>query len=294
MMTDINQSKTTSKYQPALYIISTPIGNLGDITLRAIEALKHMDFLACEDTRVTKQLLSHLDITPPRLLTYNDFSTEKDRRKLVELVTSGHRVGLVSDAGTPLISDPGYKLIQDAQEYNIPVECAPGVSSVITALTLAGLPTDSFFFDGFLPSKSTTRQKRLNELASIPATIVCFESSRRLVSTLEDIHATIGNRKVSVCRELTKKFEETKNGTAQVVADYYRNNPPKGEVVLLISGHEHNEEKQEADMEVLLQQALETMSVKDAASYVSELVSVHKKQIYNKALELKKNTNEHS
>src|SRR5262252_2413407 len=201
---------------PGLYLVATPIGNLGDITLRALELLAGVDVIACEDTRVTRKLTERYGITTP-LTPYHEHNATEARPRLLARLADGEAVALVSDAGTPLISDPGYKLVRAACEAGHAVTALPGPSSVLAALSVAGLPTDRFFFEGFLPAKQAPRQKRVAELANIPATLVLFESGSRLAATLTDLAATFGKRAAATCRELTKLHEEVRRGDLETL-----------------------------------------------------------------------------
>ena len=217
-----------------LYIISTPIGNLGDITYRALEVLKEIDCLACEDTRVTRKLLNHYKINL-KLISYNDINEKSMVGKLTERLSNNENIGLVSDAGTPGISDPGYRLVNACHINNINVVSIPGASSVIASLSISGLPTDNFYFCGFLPKKKG-RKTKFEFLLSIPGTIVIFESPYRVIKTLNDIYSYMGNRVVSVCKELTKIHETVFLGNVKdVIDDFDNKNKLKGEFVILIS-----------------------------------------------------------
>lgn len=217
-----------------LYIISTPIGNLGDITYRALEVLKNLDCLACEDTRVTKKLLNHYKINL-RLISYNDINEKSMVGKLTERLNNNENIGLVSDAGTPGISDPGYRLVNACHIKNINVVSIPGASSAIASLSISGLPTDNFYFCGFLPKKKG-RKTKFEFLLSIPGTIVIFESPYRVLKTLNDIYSYMGNRVVSVCKELTKIHESVFLGNVKDIINNFDNkNKLKGEFVILIS-----------------------------------------------------------
>jgi 16S rRNA (cytidine1402-2'-O)-methyltransferase len=221
-----------------LYIVSTPIGNLDDITYRAVKTLELVDFIICEDSRVTGKLLSKYNISK-KLYVYNDHSTESERLKIIDHLQQGKKAALVSDAGTPLISDPGYKLILQLKQLDIKITAAPGVSSIITAMSLAGLPTDRFYFAGYLPSKSSARIKILHELIDQEATLVFLESARRLSASLEDILLVFGDRNASVARELTKMYEEVSTDLVSNLIVKYQSGT-KGEIVLLVSGKTEN------------------------------------------------------
>lgn len=272
--------------RPALYIIATPIGNMQDITLRALETLKNVSLIACEDTRMTHRLLSHYGIKA-RMMCYNDFSTEKDRHRIIEAIKEGETVALVSDAGTPLISDPGYKLVEKARDEEIPVITLPGASSVIAALTVAALPTNRFLFEGFLPPKKAGRIAALLALKTIEGSLVFFESARRLTETLTDMQEALGNRNATVVRELTKHYEEIRHGTLEELHSYYSQSEPKGEIVIVVGPPGVVTDDDMLDQ--LLHEALETMSVKEAVTAISVRTSFPRKYIYSRALELTKN-----
>ncbi len=214
------QLSEAAKLASGLFVVATPIGNLGDITVRALQALAGADLIACEDTRVTRKLLDHYGIATP-LTPYHEHNAAAARPKLLAALAQGKAVALVSDAGTPLISDPGYKLVRAAREAGYPVVPLPGASSVLAALATAGLPTDRFFFEGFLPAKSAQRRARLAELDRMPATLVLFETGPRLAAALADLAETFGPREGAICRELTKFFEEVRRGDLESLAAHY-------------------------------------------------------------------------
>lgn len=279
------KSEPSQTFPPGLYLVATPIGNLGDITLRALEALKAADLIACEDTRVSGKLLRHFGIRRPTL-SYNDHNGEARRPQIMNALREGRRVALVSDAGTPLISDPGYKLAREAQAENIHVTALPGASSVLAALSLSGLPTDRFFFAGFLPAKSQGRKKAIAELAAIPSTLVLFESAARLPESLAALHEGLGDRDAAVARELTKLYEEARRDTlAGLAAHYAQSGAPKGEVVVVI-GPPGEMKKSQGEIESLLVLLLESHSVKDAAAIAAEQTGRPRKEIYALALKL--------
>lgn len=272
---------------PGLYVVATPIGNLGDITMRALDVLRAADIVACEDTRVSGKLLSHFGIKA-RITSYHDHNSEEKRPELINALQEGRTVALISDAGTPLISDPGYKLVREAAQLGIKVVPIPGASSVTTALSVCGLPTDRFLFAGFLPAKAIARQKEIKELAAIPATLVLFESVHRLTETLADLAARIGDRETVIARELTKLYEELRRGTLQELAKYYRQTgDPKGEVVIIIAPPSPIVAS-ETDVDEMLRDHLTDMSVKDAATAVAKFTGLPRQEIYAKALALKK------
>ena len=219
-----------------LFIVATPIGNLKDITLRALEVLKAVDYILCEDTRVTGKLLNRYEISK-KLVPFNDFNEDKKAQAIINDLVSGQNIALVSDAGTPLISDPGYKLVRACIHQGIAVETIPGPSSVITALTISGLPPDKFTFVGYLPKKDVKRKKFLEDLKRsreiVRSTIIAFESPFRLLKTLEDINEVFGDIEIVVCRELTKMHEEVKQEKISESITYFSKNIPKGELVLL-------------------------------------------------------------
>ena len=270
---------------PGLYIVATPIGNLGDLTRRAAEVLASCAVIACEDTRVTGKLLNHLGIKRP-MRRYDDHASEEAREKLLAEMTE-KPVALVSDAGTPLISDPGYKLVREARERGIPVTSLPGPSALVVALTLAGLPTDRFLFAGFLPSKDKARGDALGELVAVPATLVFYETGPRLVDSLQTMARIMPGREIAVARELTKLHEECRTGTAEELAAHYTAHPPRGEIVLLAGPPPAPAAPEEADVDAALREALATMSVSQAAGSVAKALGLDRKTLYARAMELK-------
>lgn len=269
---------------PGLYIVATPIGNLGDITLRAVETLRGVSAVACEDTRLTGRLLNHLGFKK-RLIRYDDHAGERDRDQLLTLMAQ-EPVALVSDAGTPLISDPGYRLVRAARERGIAVTSLPGPSAAVVALTMAGLPSDRFLFAGFLPNKDKARRDVLAELAAVPATLVFYETAPRLGDALAAIEAVLPGREVAVARELTKAFEECRTGAPAELIAHYEANPPRGEIVLLV-GPPVATAPDEADVDALLRAALETEKPSQAAAQVAKATGLDRKALYARALELK-------
>lgn len=217
-----------------LYIVATPIGNLGDITFRAIEVLKQVDVIACEDTRHTKILLSHYGIQKT-LISYFEHNKEKKARYILRLLDDGKNVALVSDAGTPGISDPGYRVIRDAIDNEVNVISIPGANAALAALAVSGMPTDRFAFEGFLPNKTTARKKKLSEFAKKKSTIICYESPHRLLASLEDMGEVLGDAELVVAREITKKFEEIKRGNASDLLAYFKQKKVRGEFVVIIN-----------------------------------------------------------
>ncbi|MEZ5682465.1 MAG: 16S rRNA (cytidine(1402)-2'-O)-methyltransferase [Erythrobacter sp.] len=269
---------------PGLYIVATPIGNLGDITLRAVDTLKRCDGIACEDTRVTGKLLKHLGISKP-MWRYDDHSKHRDRSRLIESMRS-RAVVLVSDAGTPLVSDPGYRLVNDCRAEGIPVTALPGPCAAVTGLTLSGLPNDRFMFAGFLPSKEKARRELLEELATIDTTLIFYETAPRLLKSLEAIDHAMPNREVAVTRELTKLHEEARRGMPPGLMAYYDANPPKGEIVLLV-GPPIEQVMSAADADTLLADALATMKTSQAAAHVAKVTGLDRKELYKRAMELR-------
>lgn len=273
---------------PALYITATPIGNRGDVTLRALEVLARADRLLCEDTRVTRKLLGLYGLSRP-LTAYHDHNAESMRPKILEWIAAGQSVALVSDAGTPLISDPGFKLARDCRAAGLTVTALPGASAVLTALAVAGLPTDRFLFLGFLPPKSAARRTELAEVAAVRATLVIYESPRRLAALLADAAAVLPGRRAVVCRELTKLFEETVDGTSDDLARRYAEaGPPKGEVVVVFGPPDPARSAWDAaELDAALRRALETKSVKDAAAEVAAAAGRPRQELYARAMRLR-------
>ncbi|WP_432200472.1 16S rRNA (cytidine(1402)-2'-O)-methyltransferase [Erythrobacter sp. W53] len=267
-----------------LYIVATPIGNLGDITLRAVDVLRRCDAVACEDTRVTGKLLKYLGLSK-RLIRYNDHADSRQRGQIVDLAR-GSAVALVSDAGTPLINDPGYRLVKDMRVEGIPVTTAPGVSAVIAGLTLAGLPNDRFLFAGFVPSKDKARREALSELAQIDATLVFYETGPRLGKTLAVIEALLPDREVAVARELTKLHEEVQRGLPSGLMAWFDAHPPKGEIVLLIAPPGEAEISDD-QIDELLRDALVTNKTSQAAAEVARATGRDRKALYARAMELR-------
>lgn len=275
---------------PGLIVVATPIGNASDIGLRALEILRAAHVIACEDTRVSAKLLAIHGIKTPTL-SYHEHNAQQQRPRLMERLKNGETVALISDAGTPLISDPGYKLITACLDDDIALTAAPGPSSVLTALVLSGLPTDRFFFQGFVPSKAAARRRVLAEIALVPGTLVIMESAKRLAAMLGAATEIMGPRPCAVTRELTKKFEEVRRGTLDDLAEHYRTNgPPKGEVTVVIGPPTATEAPDEAEVDARLGEALETLSVRDAAAMVASDTGLPKRQIYARALALSKAT----
>ena len=274
---------------PGLHVVATPIGNLRDVTLRALEVLAAADLIACEDTRVTRKLLDHYGIATP-LTPYHDHNAAEARPKLIARLAAGAAIALVSDAGTPLVSDPGFKLVRAAREAGLSVTTLPGASAVLAALTVAGLPTDRFFFEGFLPAKEGQRRSRIAELARIPATLVLFETGPRLAGALADLAAGLGPRDGAICRELTKLHEEVRRGDLATLArDTAGAAEPRGEIILVVAPPDPQATAGDvADLDALLRRALERVSVKDAVGEVAAVTGRPRREVYQRALALAK------
>jgi len=270
---------------PGLYLVATPIGNIEDITLRALRVLGAADLVACEDTRVSQKLLAHYGIATARV-SYHEHNAESMRPKLIARLEGGARVALISDAGTPLVSDPGFKLVREALARGIAVTSVPGASAPLAALQLSGLPCERFFFAGFLPAKSEARRHALEELRAVPATLVFFESAPRLAASLGDMAAILGDRPAAAARELTKLFEEVRRAPLTDLATHYREaGPPRGELVVLVGPPEAAELSAEA-LDEALAAALERLSVKDAAAAVAVALGLPRRAVYARALAL--------
>ena len=272
---------------PGLHIVATPIGNLADITLRALAVLRRADVIACEDTRVTGKLKSTFGISAP-LISYHDHNAAKVGASLIKRLKGGDIVALVSDAGTPLISDPGYRLVGGAIDADIPVYSVPGPTASIAALVCAGLPTDRFFYAGFLPSRAGARREALNGLAAIPATLILYESPRRLSAALGDMADIMGKRDAAVARELTKRHEEVRRGTlADLALHYGAGDTPKGEIVVVIGPPEQGPIATDDDVDKQLRVALHGNTVRDAAAEVAAATGWARRDVYQRALGIK-------
>ena len=278
------QSLPGCKTHPGLYLVATPIGHLSDISLRALAILSQADLIACEDTRVTSRLLGLYGIKKP-LMTYHDHNAQMASKKIIEHIQSGQVVALVSDAGTPLISDPGFNLVNDCIQNQLYMTSIPGPSAAITALTLSGLPTNRFLFAGFMSPKSMARKKELSQLSSYPLTLILYEAPHRIISLLEDILSELGDRTIVVGRELTKKFEEIQRGSVSHVITNMASKEPKGEFVVLIEGAKAKELTDISDDEIL--STLTHMSSKDAAEHLANEYGVSKKELYTRIIGLK-------
>lgn len=275
------------KIPPGLHIVATPIGNLGDISLRALSTLASADLVVAEDTRVTKTLLAHYGIASP-LFAYHEHNADEVRPQLVARLVTGQALALVSDAGTPLISDPGFRLVGEALKREIPVTSVPGASAVLAALVVGGVPTSRFFFEGFLPPKAAARRQRIAELATVPGTLVFFESPRRVAETMADLATVLGARDAAIARELTKMFEAVKRGSLPQLAEALAAGEPlRGEIVILVGPPQDGVAAlDDATLDAKLRAALETLSVKDAASVVAGETGQPRRKVYARAVEL--------
>jgi len=275
------------RFAPGLYIVATPIGHLRDISLRALDLLAVADVIACEDTRVTARLMARYGLKAP-LLAYHEHNAERMRPVLIERLKAGAVIALVSDAGTPLVSDPGFKLVRAAIAEGVAATAIPGPSAALAALVLSGLPSDRFFFQGFLPAKEAARRRAIAELASVPATLILYESAPRLAASLADLAAILGPRSAAVARELTKLHEEIRHGGLDALAAHYATaGAPRGEIVIVIGGvaeaEAHAPGAEEA-LDAALGEALATMSVKDASEAVAAATGRPRREVYQRAL----------
>jgi 16S rRNA (cytidine1402-2'-O)-methyltransferase len=271
-----------------LYLVATPIGNLGDITLRALETLAGVDVIACEDTRITRRLMERYGIAA-ELVPYHEHNAVAARPKILERLAEGRSVALVSDAGTPLISDPGFKLVREAASAGHRVMALPGPSAVLAALSVAALPTDRFFFEGFLPAKQAQRRARLSELAQIDATLVLFESGNRVQAALIDVAEILGTRQAAICRELTKLHEEVVRATLAELLERTGELETRGEFVLVIGPSAKDAQGLAADaLDEVLRDQLSYRSVKDAVAHAVELSGRPRREVYARALKLAK------
>ena len=272
------------KLKPGLYIISLPIGNSKDITIRAIEYLQSVDEIYCEDTRVTNKILSIYKIKKS-LKNYHDHNGKKVRPEIIKKIKDGKTIALVSDAGTPLISDPGYKLVSELKAKDLYVTAAPGASSPITALTLSGLPTNSFYFLGFLPVKDQSRKNLIEGLKNLKTTIILFESANKINKTLQDLIDILGNREMAICREMTKKFEEIITGKISDIAQKIVSKKLKGEIVIVLYGD--NKKDQEINLDEIINSFEGEYRPSELAKIISDQTGVSKSIIYNKIIRLK-------
>ena len=270
--------------KPGLYIVSLPIGNAKDITLRAIDCLQNVDEIYCEDTRVTNKILSIHKINRG-LKNYHDHNGEKVRPQIIKKVKDGKSIALVSDAGTPLISDPGYKLVSELRDNDLYITAVPGVSSPITALTLSGLPTNNFYFLGFLPTKIQPRRNLLEDVKTLKTTIIIFETANKINKTLKDLIDILGNRKIAICREMTKKFEEVITGNIEYVAKEIALKKLKGEIVIVLYSDKQKDE--EINLEEIINSFKGEYRPSELAKIISDQTGFSKNIIYNKIIKLK-------
>jgi 16S rRNA (cytidine1402-2'-O)-methyltransferase len=268
--------------EPGLHLVATPIGNLGDITLRALWVLRSVDRILCEDTRVTGRLLARFGIATP-LDAYHDHNAERARPLALAALRRGERLALVSDAGTPLVSDPGFKLVRAALDEGLPVTAAPGPSAALAALILSGLPPDAFLFAGFLPPRSTARRSALAQWQTLPATLIFYEGPSRLAAALADMGAVLGNRSAAVGRELTKRYEDVQRGSLAALAEHYQREPPRGEVVVVV-GPPDPDAARPIDIERELDAKLARLSVRDAVAELAAETGLARRAIYERAL----------
>jgi 16S rRNA (cytidine1402-2'-O)-methyltransferase len=271
---------------PGLHIVATPIGNLGDLTLRALWVLRQVDRILCEDTRVTAKLLGCYGIHKP-LEPYHDHNADRVRPAIIEALRRGDRLALVSDAGTPLVSDPGYKLVRAALAEDLPITAAPGASAALTALTLSGLPPDVFLFAGFLPPRSAARRRALEAWQAVAATLIFFEGPSRLAAALTDMAAMLGDRPAAIARELTKRHEEVRRGHLSALAEHYRAaGPPRGEVVVVVGPPEPESRVVDSDIDERLRDLLGSLSLRDAVAQLAAETGFARRGLYERALAL--------
>lgn len=286
LLTDHRQS-----LEPGLYFVSTPIGSARDITLRALDVLASADVLAAEDTRNTRRLMDihGIGLGERKIVPYHDHNGPAQRPRLIHMLREGKSVAYVSDAGTPLVADPGYALARDAIAEGLRVFSAPGASALLSALVVAGLPTDKFFFGGFLPTKKQARRKALMEFIGVPGTLIFYESPKRVGNSLRDLADILGgDRSAVLCRELTKKFEEVRRANLEDLADYYAGETPKGEVVLLVGPAPTREVSSETVEQALLVAMKSEVSLRDAVDKVTAETGLPRKVVYQKALAMEK------
>lgn len=283
---DVTEWVAGHELAPGLHIVATPIGNLGDVTLRALWVLRHVDRILCEDTRVTAKLLARFGIEK-RLDPYHDRNADRARPAILESLRRGETLALVSDAGTPLVSDPGYKLVRAAVAEGLPVTAAPGPSAALTALTLSGLPPDTFLFAGFLPPRSAARRRALEAWQALTATLIFFEGPSRLTDALTDMAEILGDRPAAVARELTKQHEEVRRARLRELADLYHNTgPPRGEAVIVVGPPEPPVSASDADLDARLRRLLRRRSLRDAVSELAGETGISRRRLYERALAL--------
>jgi len=272
--------------QGTLYIVSTPIGNLRDITFRAIDTLKDVSLIACEDTRITHKLMQHYQIKTP-MTSYNDHNAPKKRPKLLERMRKGETIALVSDAGTPLISDPGFKLVQKCMEEGIRIIPIPGASAILSGLVASGIPTDKFMFIGFLPTKKSRIIEIVNKFEYLETTLILFETAKRLKKTLKILSENLGSREITIARELTKHYEEiNRMALADAVTKYETSATLKGEIVIIIGPPSGVNLLTQCDIDNILKSALKSLSIKDATNKIAPITNRSRRVLYERAIEL--------
>lgn len=274
-----------AKLAPGLYIVATPIGNLRDITLRALDVLASADLVLAEDTRQTQKLLNAYDIKAT-LTAYHDHNAAKKISSIMDALNEGKIIAQVSDAGTPLVSDPGFKLVRAAVEADHAVYPLPGASALLAAVSVAGLPTDKFMFAGFLPSKTAARKKELETLKPVQASLVFFESPARILESLSDMQEILGDRSAALSRELTKRYEQTRRDNLSSLIESCKSDPPRGEIVVTVGPPSEPMRWSEAEIDKALQEQIPDMGTKRAAAYVSEMSGWAKRDVYQRALSL--------
>ena len=282
---EMSKGSNSSDLLPGLYLVATPLGNARDITLRALDVLRDADVLAAEDTRTLRRLMEihAVPLAGRRMIAYHDHSSPRDRGAVLAALKDSQSVAYASEAGTPLVADPGYQLVQDALSADQSVIPVPGASAMIAAISVAGLPSDRFSFVGFPPSQKTARKKFFDGLATDEGTLILYESPKRLGASLADAASAMGaDRPATICRELTKKFEETRRSTLGELAETYGETPPKGEIVLVIGAGENKADP--AEIEAALRKALETQKLKDAARDVADVYGVSRRDLYQLGL----------
>jgi 16S rRNA (cytidine1402-2'-O)-methyltransferase len=282
------RNKEESRLHSGLYCVPTPIGNLADMTLRALEVLTHCDAVICEDSRVSGKLLAAYGIKDKKKIIYNDHADENTKSKIIAMVEAGKVMALVSDAGTPLVSDPGYKLVRDCLDNGLNVTALPGANAVLPALQLSGLPCDQFFFGGFLPAKDKALRDVLSRYIAVPETLIFYESPKRVEKTLSVIGDVLGNRQMALVREISKLYEDSIRGTAADILTHIQAKPVKGEIVLVISGAD--EQAAEIDVNAMIRQSLDKgESIKDIAKDLADITGLKKKDLYNRAMAIRDN-----
>jgi 16S rRNA (cytidine1402-2'-O)-methyltransferase len=279
------QPAVARQLAPGLHLVATPIGNLADVTLRALAVLAAADVIACEDTRRSRKLLDHYGIATP-LTPYHEHNADVARPKLLARLAEGAAIALISDAGTPLLSDPGYKLVRAASANGIAVTAVPGASAALAALTVSGLPTDRFFFEGFLPAKSAARRSRIERIKDVPATLVLFETAPRIAAALADLAAVLGAREAAICRELTKIHEEVRRADLLTLGREYALDETRGEIVLVIAPPQPPGEFSSEEIDRFLRDALNRLSLKEAVVEIVAMTGAPRRAIYQRALEL--------